>query len=170
VALDVLIRTLFQDQGAGGGLDEVNARLRRMEFVGGPGARRGLRLAEQGMRGLATQALGLRGPLSQVAESLLQLGGGKGAALLAAAGIGAVVVAARAATAETRALAKENERLTRSYQGVVAQGRSWVATQQQILEADEEVNKAHERHARVIARTLPGPSGLMDPRGLLAVW
>lgn len=113
MSFDAIIRTLFSDSGLSIGLAKANAALRQLE-QSGPGASRGVKAAEQGLRTLAFQAAGLPGPLGRVADGLLRFGGGSAAVLAVTAGIGLVVGAYKLLNQSAEETKKANEALIES--------------------------------------------------------
>ena len=109
MAFDAIIRTLWSDSGVAIGIARANAALRTLETQGGPGAGRGIKIAQEGLRTLAFQAAGLPGPLGRVAEGLLKFGGGSAAVLGATAGIGLIIAAYKILNIEAEAAKRANE-------------------------------------------------------------
>jgi len=98
---DVIVRTFFSDSGLSAGLAKANAGLDQLRKTG-PGARAGLRAVEIGARQLAFSAAGLSGGIGNLARGLLMFGGGSALMLGAVAGIGALALAYRHFTRDSR--------------------------------------------------------------------
>jgi len=168
MALDALVRVLYRDEGAATGLTKINQELRRVDQFG-PGARRGMRLVETGMRSLAFEAVGAQGAVGQLAQGLLLFGGGSAAVLGVAAGIGAVIGVYKLATRETRNLEKANQDLAKAFQETAATG-AVAAAGLRVFAAEEAVAVAQAAVGRARGgaeplgpgQRLPGVSGVMQ--------
>lgn len=158
MAFDALVRFFFTDSGLSAGLAKANAALAQVGRSG-PGARAGLRAAEQGMRALAFEAAGLGGPMGRISAGLLQLGGGSALVLGAVAGIGAVAGAYKLAAQSGDELRETNERLNQSWRDIIARGKPLVALQNEILKAQDDQTKAQEKLTELAARAAAPPGG-----------
>jgi hypothetical protein len=110
MAWDILVRTFFSDGGLSAGLAKANSQLNQLGKAG-PGARAGLKAVEIGARQLAFEAAGLSGGLGQLARGMLMFGGGSALMLAATAGIGALALAYRAFTEDSREAAEAQKKL-----------------------------------------------------------
>ena len=95
------------------------------QLTQGEGSLRHVRTA---MTGLALEATATKGPVGELASSLLLFGGGQGIALGVAAGIGAIAGAYRLATMETRHLTEETDALNQQYRDLLTKGAPNVNT------------------------------------------
>jgi hypothetical protein len=141
---DVLVRSLFTDSGAGAGLAKLNDQIKGVEKAA-PGGARGVRAIETGLQSLAFSATGVEGPIGRVAEGMLRFSGGSGLVLGATAGIGLIAGAYKLATAEAQGLAETHERLTKTWQDLVARGRPTVGLMNDYLKAVNDVTTAQEK-------------------------
>ena len=107
---DIIVRTFFSDGGLSAGLAKANAGLTQLG-KSGPGARAGLKAVEIGARQLAFEAAGLQGGIGQLVRGLAMFGGGSALMLGVVAGVGAVALAYRALTKDTREAAEEQKKL-----------------------------------------------------------
>jgi hypothetical protein len=73
---------------------------------------------KRGLVGLAMQATATSGPVGQLSQALLLMGGGSGLVIGVAAVIGTLALAYRAWTSDTREAAKAQEELIKQLQGV----------------------------------------------------
>ena len=139
-----------------------------------PGAHSGLRLVQTGMRTLAFEAVGLAGPLGRIAGGLLQLGGGSTLVLGAAAGLGLVGAAWKAAAAEADLASSNVEAAAARMHAAIAKalGEGFgperrAATQAAIDEKQALLNNLLMTPARIDSTLVPGaPPGQMGVPGV----
>lgn len=164
MAFDLLVRTFFADNGLSAGLAKANAGLQQLG-KSGPGARSGLRAVEMGARSLAFEAAGLQGPLGRIAAGLLQLGGGSALVLGVVAGVGAIALAYRALTADSRAAAEEQAKLRDELVRTAAQRAAGLIPETQQIGSNVATARAElarlnrERSAVVLALSKAGGAG-----------
>jgi hypothetical protein len=84
---------------------------------------RAMGVLKNGMVGLAAQATGTTGPVAKLAQGLLMFGGGSGAVLGVAAGLGAIAIAYQELTRDAREAAKANNDLLVALGKISAHGR-----------------------------------------------
>lgn len=167
MAFDVLVRALFTDNGLSAGLAQANASLHELG-KSGPGAQRGLRLAETGMRALAFEAVGIQGPIGRVAEGLLQLGGGSALVLGAVAGIGAIAAAWKLSSQAFDEATKGADELNQRWRDLVAKGKPVVALQNDLTKAIKEQSDAQEKLNRLRSTQPDLPGATIGTAGEIA--
>jgi hypothetical protein len=141
---DVVARFLFADGGLSAGLAKANAQIAGFAKAT-PNARQGLKGLELGMRQAAVQAIGLSGPMGNVASSLVRIGGGSALILGAAAGIGLIGGAYRLASNEANRFVEENEKAAESFRRIAAAGSALTTLGQQLREARGELSVTEQR-------------------------
>lgn len=92
---------------------------------------RAIGILRNGMVGLATQAAGVTGPIGRLAQGLLMLGGGGTVVLAVAAGVGAISIAYRKLTQDSRDAEQAQKDLTKALQGVGVHGQLTAARMQE---------------------------------------
>lgn len=95
---------------------------------------RAIGIMRNGMVALATQAVGAQNSVGRLAQGLLMLGGGGGLVLGVAAGIGAISLAYKVLTRDTKEAEEAQKDLVKALQGVGAHGQL-VAAQMELSQA-----------------------------------
>ena len=147
----MVLRAFWADSGLSAGLAGANEKLQQLGRSG-PGAPMGLRLVEQGARTLAFQAAGVGGPLGRISAGLLQLGGGQALVVGAVAGIGLIVGAYKAATAETDELTAATDKLNQTWRDILARGKPLVGLQNEIIKATQQQTDAQAKLDQLLDR------------------
>lgn len=126
---------------------------------------RAMNVLKNGLVGLATQATGTQGPVGKLAQGLLLLGGGSTTVLAVAAGIGAISLAYRALTRETReAEAAQSAMLTKlkqiSVHGELMEARAVLARLQTNLEDFQKIQRNVPTSPSVAAKVVEAQSAI----------
>ena len=134
------------------------------ELTQGEGSLRHVRTA---MTGLALEATATKGPVGELASSLLLFGGGSGLVLGIAAGVGAIAGAYRLATAETRHLREETDLLNKQYRDLLTKGAPNVALQNALTDAIQKEADAEQELANLqrVDPNVESAAGVQATRG-----